>query len=72
MFAGKVGALAVISLVTVFLLNQNRAPNQKPVPENVDGKIVFVTPSIEGVPWVVPVLLLLFVIGLTNDIGRLS
>jgi D-xylose transport system permease protein len=62
-FASKIGVLAVISLVMVYLLNQNRAPNQKPIPQNVDGKIVFVTPSIEGVPWVVPVLLLLFVVG---------
>jgi D-xylose transport system permease protein len=61
--ASKIAVLAVIAFVTVYLLNQNRAPNKNPVPENVNGKIVFVKPSIEGVPWVVPVLLVLFVIG---------
>jgi D-xylose transport system permease protein len=47
----------------VYLLNQNRAPNKNPVPQSVNGKIVFIKPSIEGVPWVVPVLLFLFVVG---------
>jgi D-xylose transport system permease protein len=61
--ASKIAVLALISIFTVYLLNQNRAPNKTPVAQNVNGKIVFVKPSIEGVPWVVPVLLVLFVIG---------
>jgi D-xylose transport system permease protein len=61
--ASKIIVLAVISFGMVYLLSQNRAPNKNPVPTNVNGKIVFVRPSIEGVPWVVPVLLVLFVIG---------
>jgi D-xylose transport system permease protein len=59
----KILVLAAVSFVAVYLLNQNRAINQKPVPRNVNGKIVFAKPpAVEGVPWVVPVLLVLFVI----------
>jgi D-xylose transport system permease protein len=61
--ASKIAVLAVIAFFMVYLLSQNRAPNKNPVPTNVNGKIVFVRPSIEGVPWVVPVLVVLFVIG---------
>jgi len=62
-YMSKVAVLAVIAFVMVYLLSQNRAPNKSPIATNVNGKIVFVRPSIEGVPWVVPVLLVLFVIG---------
>jgi len=62
-YLSKVAGLAVIAFTTVYLLSQNRAPNKNPIATNVNGKIVFVRPSIEGVPWVVPVLLVLFVLG---------
>ena len=62
-FGAKVLLLAVLAFLSVYLLSKNRAPNQTPTPQNINGKIVFVKPSIEGVPWVVPVLLVLFVIG---------
>jgi D-xylose transport system permease protein len=62
-FMSKIVVLAVVSFVMVYLLSQNRAINQKAVPKNVNGKIEFVKPpAVEGVPWVVPVLLVLFVI----------
>jgi D-xylose transport system permease protein len=62
-FGGKIAVLAVISFVLVYLLNQNRALNQTAIPTNVNGHIVFKKPpAVEGVPWAVPVLLVLFVI----------
>jgi D-xylose transport system permease protein len=61
--AVKIGGLAVASLLTVFLLNQNRSINQKPILTNVDGAIKLVTPPpVEGVPWVVLVLVVFFVL----------
>ena len=61
--AGKVGGLAVGTLLFVYLLNQNRAINTKPIPTNVNGTIKFVTPPpLEGVPWVVLVLVFFFVL----------
>ena len=61
--AVKIGGLAVASLLTVFLLNQNRSINQKPILTNVDGTIKLVTPPpVEGVPWVVLVLVVFFVL----------
>jgi D-xylose transport system permease protein len=62
-FLTKIGVLAAVSFVAVYLLSKNRSINQTPVPRNEGGKIVFVKPpAVEGVPWVVPVLLVLFVI----------
>jgi D-xylose transport system permease protein len=59
----KIVALAVITLVLVYLLGLNRALNTTPTLQNVDGKFVKVfPPKVEGVPWVVPVLLVLFVL----------
>jgi D-xylose transport system permease protein len=62
----KVGALAAVSLVLVYMLNQNRALNTTPI-----KKVVYVNhhpqyvtvspPAVEGVPYVVPVLVVLFV-----------
>jgi len=47
----------------VFLLNQNRAINSKPILTNVNGSIKLVTPpAVDGVPWVVLVLVAFFVI----------
>jgi D-xylose transport system permease protein len=60
---GKIAALAVGSLGAVYLLNQNRSINSKPIPTNVNGQIKFVTPpAVEGVPWVVLVLVAFFVL----------
>jgi D-xylose transport system permease protein len=59
----KIGALAVITILLILTLDQNRSINQAPIPTSVNGHIVFVKPpAVEGVPWVVPVLLVLFVI----------
>ncbi len=62
-YAAKIAALAVVTLVVIWLLSKNRALNSKPIIENVNGKFVTVTPSaVEGVPYVVPVLVVLFAV----------
>lgn len=62
-YISKILVLAAVTFAMVYLLSQNRAINQKAVPKNVNGRIQFVKPPpVEGVPWVVPVLLVLFVI----------
>jgi D-xylose transport system permease protein len=63
----KVASLAVISLLLVYLLNQNRAANKTPTKKVVyiNHQPHYVTvqpPAVEGVPYVVPVLLVLFVV----------
>lgn len=65
--ASKVIVLAVVALGLVYLLNQNRAANQTPVKkvEYINHTPHYVTvlpPAVEGVPYVVPVLLVLFVV----------
>jgi D-xylose transport system permease protein len=61
--AAKIILLGVVTLGLIYLLGLNRALNTKPTLQNVNGKFVKVfPPSVEGVPWVVPVLLVLFVI----------
>ncbi len=61
--AAKIGSLAVISFVLVYLLSQNRQISTQPTFENHNGTIVrVVPPPVEGVPWVVPVMLVLFVV----------
>ena len=61
--AAKIGALTFGTLLVVFLLNQNRSINRKPILTNVDGTIKLVTPpAVEGVPWVVLVLAFFFVV----------
>jgi D-xylose transport system permease protein len=61
--AAKIGALTVGTLLFVYLLNQNRSINRKPILTNVDGTIKLVTPpAVEGVPWVVLVLVFFFVL----------
>jgi D-xylose transport system permease protein len=62
----KIAALAAISLLLVYLLNQNRAANQKPVKKvvyvnHLPHYVTITPPAVEGVPYVVPVLLVLFV-----------
>ena len=52
----KVAALTVGTVVFVYALNLNRSLHTNPVPTNVNGKIVFLTPpKLQGVPWVVPI-----------------
>ncbi|MGN6607335.1 MAG: sugar ABC transporter permease [Jatrophihabitans sp.] len=62
----KVGALAVIALLVVWGLNQNRAQGQAHrAVVYVNHKPQYVTvkpPPVEGVPYVIPVLLVLFVV----------
>ena len=59
----KISAFAVVAFVTVFLLNQNRSINRKPILTNVDGAIKLVRPpAVEGVPWVVLVVVVFFVL----------
>ena len=59
----KIGALAALTVLLSVVLDQDRSINKAPIPTNVNGHIVFKTPpAVEGVPWVVPVLLVLFVI----------
>jgi D-xylose transport system permease protein len=59
----KVAALAVISVVAVYMLNQNRATNEGTQLVNQGGKLVQVqVQALEGVPWVVPLVLAFFVI----------
>ncbi|RKQ92160.1 D-xylose transport system permease protein [Solirubrobacter pauli] len=57
-WAAKVGALAVVVLVVVFLLNQERQRANAPI-------------VIQGVPWVVPLVAVL-VVALTFLLGRTS
>jgi D-xylose transport system permease protein len=61
--AAKIGALAVGALGSVFLLNKNRSINTTPILTNVNGHFVKVQPpAVEGVPWVVLVLVFFFVL----------
>jgi D-xylose transport system permease protein len=58
----KIGALSLGVIVFVFLMNQNRSINTKPILTNVNGTIKLVTPpAVQGVPWVVLVLIFFFV-----------
>jgi D-xylose transport system permease protein len=69
--AVKVIALTLISALTVFLLNKNRAPNAGETRLiNQGGKLVRVSvPGLSGVPWAVPVILFFFVV-LSFVLGR--
>ncbi len=59
----KVVALAVGILLAVYALSKNRALHTKPVLANVNGKLVFVKPpAVEGIPWVVLVIVGFFVL----------
>jgi D-xylose transport system permease protein len=61
--AAKIAALTIGALGLVYLLNQNRSINTKAIPTNVNGQIKFVAPpALEGVPWVVLVLVFFFVV----------
>jgi D-xylose transport system permease protein len=59
----KVGAVAIGTFLVVFFLNQNRALHKTPTLQAVNGKFVKVfPPKVEGVPWVVLVMLGFFVL----------
>jgi D-xylose transport system permease protein len=59
----KIAGLAIGALAVVYLLNQNRSINTKPILTNVNGHITLVAPpAVEGVPWVVLVLGAFFVL----------
>ncbi|HEY3629344.1 MAG TPA: ABC transporter permease [Jatrophihabitantaceae bacterium] len=59
----KVVVLAAVSILAVYLLNKNRATNRQPTLVNQGGKLVQVQPpALDGVPWVVPLILAFFVI----------
>ncbi|HVX44913.1 MAG TPA: ABC transporter permease [Mycobacteriales bacterium] len=60
----KIAALAIASFGITLALSQNRALHQNPtIQANAQGKFVKVyPPAVEGVPWVVPVLVILFII----------
>jgi D-xylose transport system permease protein len=59
----KIVTLTVVSLVVVYLLNQNRSINRTPIFTNENGVLVKkLPPAVEGVPWVVLVLVVFFVL----------
>jgi D-xylose transport system permease protein len=59
----KIGALTAGALLFVFLLNQNRSINREPIITNVDGVLKTVQPpAVEGVPWVVLIMIGFFVL----------
>lgn len=68
--AFKVAVLAVVSFGLVVLLNRNRSLNTQPVIRNINGHLERVAPpAVEGVPYVVPVLVILFAV-LTFALSR--
>jgi D-xylose transport system permease protein len=59
----KIGALAVVAAAAIYALNLNRSLHQTAVLHYVNGKYVKVAPApLEGIPWVVPFLLIFFVL----------
>jgi D-xylose transport system permease protein len=56
----KILLVATLIFVPVALLNANRALHKTSI-ENVNGKLVTVSNKLEGVPWVVPVIIALVV-----------
>lgn len=64
----KVLGVVVIGALAVWLLNKNRAL-QKSSLQSVNGKLEIVKQTLAGVPWVVPFLLVIFVV-LTFMLGR--
>jgi D-xylose transport system permease protein len=60
----KIAGLAVLVFGMVYLLSQNRAIVKTASIENVNGQLVRVPPPrLEGVPWVIPLVVTLLVIG---------
>jgi len=61
--SAKILILTVVSLVVVYYLNQNRSINRTPIFTNENGHLVKkLPPAVEGVPWVVLVLVVFFVL----------
>jgi len=59
----KILGLAVVTVLAVYALSINRAANKTPVLHYVNGQYVKVAPpALEGVPWVVPIMLICFAI----------
>jgi D-xylose transport system permease protein len=59
----KIGALALGTCVVVYVLNLDRALNKQPVLANINGHIGLVKPpGLQGVPWVVPIVVAFFVV----------
>ncbi len=59
----KIGALAVGTFLFVFALSQNRSLHKQAVPQNINGHIQFVSPpKLEGIPWVVPLIVFFFIL----------
>jgi len=55
--AAKIAALTLGTCAAVYVLSLNRALHKKPVLSNVNGHIVLVSPpGLQGVPWVVPII----------------
>lgn len=60
----KIAGLAVLVFGMVYVLSQNRAIVKTASIENVNGQLVRVPPPrLEGVPWVIPLVVTLLVIG---------
>jgi D-xylose transport system permease protein len=65
--AAKIASLSGISLLLVYLLSQNRALHTTPIKKvvyvnHVPRYVTQTPPPVEGVPYVVPVLLVLFIV----------
>jgi D-xylose transport system permease protein len=59
----KIVSLAAVISVAIYLLNQNRAINKSGQLVNQGGKLVRVgAEKLQGVPWIVPLILVLFTI----------
>ena len=59
----KIGALTIGTVLFVFALSQNRSLHTTAIPVNVNGHIQLVTPpKLQGVPWVVPIIIAFFVL----------
>jgi D-xylose transport system permease protein len=66
----KIVCVAAAAIIVVFVLSLNRAINKTAGFQNVNGKLVKVAPqALEGVPWVVPVVIAFF-IGFTFMLSR--
>lgn len=61
--AFKISAVAVGTLLAVFALNLNRSINNTAGFQTVNGKLVkAAAPHLEGVPWVVPIIIAFFIL----------
>jgi D-xylose transport system permease protein len=59
----KILGVAVLVFGMVYVLNKDRAINKKAIPQNVNGKLELVRPpKLEGVPWVILLVVVLLVV----------